>query len=968
MLLAIFGAIMLITSAGAQEKPPYLNTSLSYEERAADLVSRMTLEEKVSQIGNKVPGIPRLGVSEYNYWREGLHGVARQGKATSFPTSLSMSNTWNRRLIYAAADITSTEARGKNSKYNLSYWSPTVNLARDPRWGRTEETYGEDPYLTGELGIEFVRGMQGDDQKYLKTIATLKHFLANNCEAERRMGTSVMDERTLREYYAKVFQNIVEKAHPASVMSSYNATTVTRNGMTLYDYIPSAANPYTLIDLLRRNWGFSGYVTGDCGAVVDLHRIPAYKQALFPGKDINQIPQSATIAKSIQAGNDLDCGSAAQPNAYEAVKKGYMSEADLDIAVYRLFLQRMRTGEFDNNVKYSGITSNVLEAPKHVEVAERAAEESWVLLKNQGHILPLASTVKNIALVGSLADQVVLGDYSGTPDTTITPYAGLKEELAKVNPGAKVNYLRSITSTTPLFNIKSLTLILSDGSTRTVDLSKAGTVKNKASMPLSGKSFVHVTCNAAAVVKGVDFSNVVSVNAEMSTGASSPGGVLELAYGKGGPIVASIPSVPTADVNTYVECKAEYKGASGGYDKTADLYLSVKANDFSIEKYKQQLDDADVIIAYAGTDLSDSSESNDRISIKLPDSQSHVDAITAAYPGKTVVVMQTVGQIDVSSFIGNSKAVLWTSYNGQTQGKALAKILTGQVNPSGKLTTTWYAPADLNVMTVNTTEVIGKDGLSRYYNNYNIRSKAGFPGRTYQYYSGKAAFSFGFGLSYTDYAYSNIKVSSKTVDANGKITVTADVKNTGGRDGSEAVQLYVVAPGADGINRPLKQLKGFEKISLKAGETKTVSFDLAITDINFFDEASRKIYVPTGTYTVMIGKNSQDADALTAQFTVTGSLNPTLKTVKAMPTGLSVDGANWIDARLSAVMTDEAIYDLKKAKVTYTSADTNVAKVDATGKVTAGSKPGVTTIRASVTIDGVTKTDSFPVVSKIADK
>jgi beta-glucosidase-like glycosyl hydrolase len=969
-----------VKSAKTSTILPYQDTSLSFEERAADLVSRMTLEEKVSQIGNSAPAITRLGVAKYDYWKEGLHGVARQGAATSFPMSLAMSNTWDRNLIYSAADITGTEARGKNNTTNLSYWSPTINMARDPRWGRNDETYGEDPYLTEEYGIQFVKGMQGNDPKYLKVISTIKHFLANNSESERRKGTSVMDERTLREYYTRHFKDVVEKANPASVMASYNASTVTRNGKTLYDYIPSAANQYTLIDLLRRNWGFSGYVTGDCGAVEDLYKLPQYKQALFPGQDISKIPESASIAKGIQAGVDTDCGSAAQPRGYEAVQKGFMSEADLDMAVYHLFLQRMRTGEFDlaADVPYRSITNAVVEAPEHAAVAQRAAEESWVLLKNQDDILPLASTAKNIAVVGPLADTVVLGDYSGTPSTQISPYVGIKQEISSVNPTATVSYVDGVLDSTQLCNVKSITLTLEDGTTRAVDLTKATGV---AGMTLSGNGFTSVTRKATACIPAVNLSKVVSVKAEMATGIASPGAKLKLLYGNGGPDVADILTTSTTDLNTYSTCTGAYTGSGGGYNGTVDLYLAVEPQTpaFSVDKYKADLDAADVIIAYAGTTLTDSSESHDRSSISLPASQAHINAVTAAYPKKTVVVMQTVGQIDVAPFINNAKAILWTSYNGQMQGTALGKILTGQVNPSGKLSTTWYAPAYLNTMTVNTTAVTGSDGIQRWYNNYNIRKTDSFPGRTYQYYSGTPTFSFGYGLSYTNYAYSNITLSTNTVDANGKITVTADVKNIGEKDGSEIVQLYITPAGGDGVNLPLKQLKGFEKVSLKAGETKTVTLDVEIKDINFFDEASQKIYVPTGVYTVMVGKNATDANALKAQFTVTGTLNSTLKTVKTMPTGLSVYGKafplgsqsepiNGVDAKLSAVMTDEKVYDLNNAKVTYTSANPDVAIVDTTGHVTSGKQSGVTTITASVTIDGVTKTDTFPIVSQITEK
>ncbi len=962
---------------GAKSKPIYMDTNYSFEERAADLVSRMTLEEKVAQIGNVAAAVNRLGVSGYDYWREALHGVARQGKATSFPSPLSMSNTWNRKLIHKMADMTATEARGKNNNLNLSYWSPTVNMARDPRWGRNEETFGEDPYLTGQLGIQFVSGMQGDDEKYLKTIATVKHFIANNCEKERRGGTSVMSEKTLREYYAKVFQYIVEGADPASAMSSYNAVTLTRGGETVFDYVPSAANPYTLIDLLRRNWGFSGYVTGDCGAVADLNDKAAYKQTLFPGEDISKIPQSATIAKSIQAGNDIDCGNASRPNGLEAVLNGYMSEEELNIAVYRLFLQRMRVGEFDPDPRYGDITPDVLEKDEHIAVAEELAEESWVLLKNEDNILPLKKDIKNMALVGALADEVVLGDYSSTPDIQITPYEGIKRALSETRPDAELNYLGGVTDDAALFSIKDLEFVLSGGGIRKIDLSKVDSVSGAV---LSESGFENVTRKCRTVVKDVDFSNVESVRVKFSA-FDAPGGSLTLQYGNGGPAVAVLNSKPARTEDEYIECSAEYTGTSGGYNQTADLYISAAANstEFTIEKYKDRLDEADIIIAYAGTTLEDSSESHDRENILLPRSQSHVQALTDMYPDKTAVVMQTVGQIDTAPFEKGAKAILWTSYNGQTQGSAIGRILTGAANPSGRLTTTWYNASDLEKMPLNAERTFTENGVSKYYNNYNIQQADGFPGRTYQYYSGKSSYPFGYGLGYTEFAYSNPTVSKSVIRPGEILTVSIDVTNTGYVPGKETVQLYVSFPDPDGINEPLKQLKGFSKISLLPGETKTVELELDSSDFTLFDEKEQRIYVPNGAYSLSIAKNADDENALTVGVQVRGSLPSVLKTVKAIPTGLTVNGlstfedgapsepTDHIDSRVSAVMSDELVYNLSssEATVVYESKNPDIAFVDDAGRVVSGIKEGVTTISASVTIDGVTKSDSFPVVCKL---
>ncbi len=976
---------------------PYQDTSLSFEERAADLVSRMTLAEKVNQLGYNTSAIARLGVGKYRYWREALHGVGRQGKATSFPSSLAMSNTWDRDVIYKAADITSTEARAKtgtsDNRYDLSYWSPTINMARDPRWGRNEESYGEDPYLTSEYGIQFVNGMQGNDDKYLKSISTIKHFVANNCEGERRYGTSVMDEQTLRDYYTKAFQNIVEKANPGSLMSSYNATTVTRDGKLLYDYVPSSANKYTLTDLLRRNWGFSGYVTGDCGAVGLLNSTLAYKRTLFPDvEDLSTIPQSATVPFALVNGNDLDCGSggdAFQSNAAQAVENNYMSEDAVDIAVYHAILTRMKTGEFDASTPYDNLIgkSNLLETDENVAVAEKAAEESWVLLKNDNNTLPLKSdgTVKKIALVGNLAGQAFLGGYSGEPEKTVSPYEGLKNIVAEKGMDTEINYLGDVADTTKLFNIKSVKLLDSKGATKvTVDLSKATATDAE----VSGSVINNVKKNSSICIKGVNFKDVASVQVEVEPTADCPNGSIVVNYGSANQPVAYVPFGGSSNTIT-----GEYTGASGGYNATADLYLGININaEFSVEKYKTQLDEADYIIAYGGTTLNDSDESRDRKSISLPANQSHVTEIATAYPDKTIVVMQTAGQIDVSPFEANSKAILWNCYNGQTQGTALAKILFGDVNPSGKLSTTWYDPKDLETLKINgDTEVDSKNPAIKWIrNDYSIRQREtrpeNFPetfsdkfiGRTYQYYSGNAVYPFGYGLSYTNFEYSNAKVSKSSVDANEKFTVSVDVKNAGSVKGDEVVQLYVKSPNGDGVNLPLKQLKGFDRVTLEPNETKTVSIDVDAKELNFFDEKTTSIYVPAGEYTVMVGSDSKSAENNTVKLNITGSLNKELKNVTAVPTGIAIEGTvtpdgvaadviKSVDPQLSVIMTDETFVDIKDnsdVTIDYVSSNPDVAVVE-NGVVRTATKEGTATITVSATINGVTKTTTFPVVSTL---
>lgn len=971
----------IMEDAEIAETLPYQDTSLSFEERAADLVARMTLEEKVSQTGRSAPAIKRLGVSAYNYWREGIHGVARQGKATSFPSSLAMSNTWDRQLVYEASDITSTEARGKNNNYDLSYWNPTINLARDPRWGRNEESYGEDPYLTSEIGAKSVEGMQGEDAKYLKTIATLKHFAANNCEGERQTGTSVMTEKTFREYYTRTFKDIVESSNPASVMSSYNALTISRNGEVFSDYIASSANKYLLTDLLRRTWGFSGYVVGDCGAWENLFGRQSMRQKLFPDWNLDDITAPMAVSKAFNAGNNLDCGSRAQGSTFESVEQGWMSEETLDVAVYSLFLARMKTGEFDSNVEYQKIKSDVIEKDEHVAKAEEAAEKSWVLLENRNNTLPLKNTVSNVAVVGNLADELTLGDYSGEPTKTTTPYQGMKNEIQSINSNANVELIGNVSDSTPLFNIKSINLVLEDGKTRTVDLSKATSVRG---MTLSGSNLKDVTKSGMAVVKDVDFSKVTDVKIEAASMPGMPKASVNISYSNMTQTVATVDIANTDSPDTYVTNEAKYTGADGGYNSTADMYITINASaDFSVENYKNSLDAADYIIAYAGTTTADSKESNDRSSIDLPISQAHVQMICDSYPEKTIVVMSTVGQINAEPFKDKCAAMLWTSYNGQTQGEALGKVLTGKVNPSGKLTTTWYTSEDLQKMPLGSPKQ-NVNGVDYNFTNYEIAQADNYPGRTHQYYSGTPVYPFGYGTSYTNFVYSNIKADKTNADANDTVRITADITNSGSVDGTEIAQLYVTVPGADGKTLPLKQLKGFERVELKAGETKTVSFDLNISDVYFFDETTQSNYVVNGAYTIKVGSNANDANALSTTVNVSGSISKNVKNVHAVPTGIKLYGAvakgetsvapaNYIESNASAALQDDTLITdlstLSNATVTYTSSNEDVAKVDSNGKVTASNIEGTALITVTITPQsGTPVTDSFPVVTQLKEK
>ena len=1058
---------------------PYQDTSLSFEERAADLVARMTLEEKAAQTAAKnAPAISRLGVHSYYYWREGIHGVARQGAATSFPSSLAMSNTWDRQLMYEVMDITSTEARGKNNRYDLNYWNPTINMARDPRWGRNEETYGEDPYLTAEIGGNAVKGMQGVDDKYIKTITTLKHYAANNCEGERQTGTSVANESTMREYYLRAFRDIAANYDPGAVMSSYNGTTIYRNGEILssstgqkIEYIASSANSYLINDTLRRTYGFGGFVVGDCGAWDNAFGRQPLRKKLYPDTELDNITAPMTVAKIIEAGSSLDCNSGANGTAQvaAAVQQGLISEDMLDIAVYELFLQRMKTGEFDEGARYQDITSSVLETDEHVQKAEEAAEKSWVLLENNG-TLPLKGentagyieyengtvTVKanaksgelvvasydngrlsgvetepltftngtatvskaniangtklmawndlsemeplcaaktvgeanadsasnkalNIAVVGSHADEVVLGDYSGEPTKTITPMKGITNAVKKISPNATVELIGNVSDTTPLFNIKSITLVKSTGKNTTLDLSSAIKING---MTKSGSSLTNITRSGVACIAGVDFKDVTDIKIEASSLPGMPNVTVSICYESLSQPAANVTIANTDGENDYKENTGVYNGATGGYTGTADLYIQVNASsEFTVQNYKSSLDKADYIIAYGGTTTADSSESNDRASIDLPQSEKHVKLLCDAYPDKTIAVLQTVGQVNVEDIKDKCAALLWTSYNGQTQGEALGKILTGEVNPSGKLSTTWYKKSDLEKMPIGSDRQ-KIEGIDYNFTNYELsgdinNANADYPGRTYQYYKGTPVYEFGYGSSYTSFEYSDVAVDKANADANDTVTITAKVTNTGSTKGTDVAQLYISVPGAGENNLPIKQLKGFERVELEAGETKTVTFKLDISDVFFFNEQTQKNYVVNGEYTAKVGGSSAAAQEI--KFNVSGDIAETLKNIYTIPSGLKVYGAKngatvqpaiGINAGASvALKNDKVVTDFagNGITVTYASADTDVATVDANGNVSAGTKEGTTTITVTATKGESAVTTSFPVVTQFKD-
>ena len=432
LLLGMVIVCRVIDAAAAAQIPPYQNEALPFDVRVHDLVSRMTLEEKVSQMKDVAPAIDRLGIPQYNWWNEALHGVARSGTATVFPQAIGLAATWDDSLIFRMATVISDEARAKHHEYvrngsrrryqGLTFWSPNINLFRDPRWGRGQETYGEDPFLTGRLAVQFIRGMQGDDPKYLKTVATVKHFAVHSGpEPERHQFDAAVSERDLRESYLPHFETGIRDGGAYSLMCAYNRV----DGKT------ACGSDMLLKDVLRGAWRFRGYVVSDCGAIDDIY---------LRHKVVQTAPEAAALA--VRTGTDLECGRV-YANLIDAVKQGLIAEPQIDTAVTRLFLARFRLGMFDSpdSVRWARIPYAVLDQPAHRVLARQVARESIVLLKNDGGLLPLRKNLRTVAVIGPNADQarMLLGNYNGDPADPVTPLRGVREAVA---PGTRVIYAR----------------------------------------------------------------------------------------------------------------------------------------------------------------------------------------------------------------------------------------------------------------------------------------------------------------------------------------------------------------------------------------------------------------------------------------------------------------------------------------------------------------------------------------------
>lgn len=953
LVLVLFSILMMAFMPGGErvKKPIYLNTAYSFKERAADLVSRMTPEEKQSQLGNTMPPIPRLGVNHYDVWGEALHGIMGRNNnsgmtATSFPNSVAVGATWDPELIKRETKVISDEARGFNHDviFTLTYWSPVVEPARDPRWGRTAETFGEDPFLVSQIGKGFIQGLMGDDPTYLKAVPCGKHYFANNTEFNRHSGSANIDDRDMREFYLLPYRTLIKEYKLPAIMTAYSAV----NG------VPVSASKYLVDTIARKTYGLEGYVTGDCGAIDDMVRGHRYAEN-----------HAVAAALGIKAGVDTDCGSVYQANALKAVQQGLLTEGEIDKALVNMFAIRMRLGEFDPReiVPYAGIKPGIINDPSHNNLALEVATKTPVLLKNStltktgAKALPIdLKNAKKIAVLGPQADKVELGDYSGEvePELSISPLEGIQNYIKEHNLNTEVVSAVSgnTNRNTDFITVNSFSIVRDGEVLKEYDATKfVSSAPGLIVASRFGRTSISGIKNGDwTAYDNVDISNVDSIRFNLSS--SAEGGILEVRVGSAaGNVLASEKISPVQQSGGFpgfarprvVPVKINTLGITG--PQTLVLVYREAAEKETDPEILKLAAGCDVALIFVGTDQSTGREESDRFALTLPGNQNELIKAVAAVNPNTIVVMQTMGMVEVEQFknLPNVSGIIWTGYNGQAQGTAMAKILFGDVNPGGKLNVTWHK--SLNDLPD--------------FNNYYLRGD-GTNGRTYWYFNKDVSYEFGYGLSYTTFAYSNFAISKTSITPNDKITVSVDVENTGTVDGDEVVQVYVRTPDSPAsLERPIKRLKGFKRVTIPRGQTKTVSIDIDCQDLWFWDNEKGRITFDPGRYVFEIGASSRDIKGQ-VEAKMSGSYKPVLTTVVAECDKVVLRPGNVVQTNVTASLSDDSFYDITKALIKYRSNNPAVASVDEKGKVTA-TGVGVASIFAYVTIDGTTVSNSYSV-------
>ena len=806
----------------------YEDPNVEAKERAKDILSYLSIEEKIAQLESSAPSIPKLGITKYNWMNEALHGIrGDHGEVTTvFPQAIGLAATWNIDLARQQGEAISDEARALanergNDRY-LDFWSPVINIGRDPRWGRTQEGYGEDPVLVSEISKSFIQGLQGNHPNYFKVLSAPKHFVANNEEYRRHSGSSEVPMEVLRDYYFPAFKSSIVDAGAQSIMTAYNAL----NG------IPCTANNFLLQDVLRNEWNFPGWVVTDCGAIYDIH---------INHKFITD-PIEA-VAASLKAGTDLNCGSSFRLYLLAAFERGLVTMEDIDRALIRLFNSRIKLGVFDppEMNPYSNISLDVVDSKKHQSLAHEIARQSIVLLKNENNILPLKKTVTSLAVIGPNANYSRFGTYSGKPSVNITPLEGIKNliptakimysqgttileaELPTMSdnlfytpdgiPGVKAEYFAG-------FNMEEEPILIRTEKSPNISWEFDKTPDsilfepNYFSVRFSGNIIVEKSGTYKINVNGIDGMKFSFMEKEVINKMS--------------------------ENYSHTTFKTEYLTEGNPYPFVLEYFEDEGWGEVRlgispikkglVEEALLKADSSDLVIMVLGTYDYIESEGRDRNNTDLPLDQKNLLKEIYKVNQNIILVLVNGSTISLPWASKNIPAIVEAWYPGQSGGKAIAEILFGDVNPGGKLPMTFYK---------NTNQLPPFD-------DYDIRK-----GRTYMYLKEDPLYPFGYGLSYTDFSFTQISFNNKQFSIKDTIKVNFTLQNIGSKNGSEVPQVYIEYNG-------VKKLKAFKRIFLESKKSSEIFFKIPISDLERWDSSENKFSVPRDEYIIHLGTSSAD--------------------------------------------------------------------------------------------------------------
>ena len=866
-LLTLAISVMLGASVWGQAKYPFLDTKLSNKDRVENLLSLLTPEEKVGLMMNKSISIDRLGIPSYNWWSEACHGV-RQGGYTVYPQPIGMAAAFNAQLFYDVFSQVSDEARANWNRTDhndpklfnvpmgviyypgnpeLTFWCPNVNIFRDPRWGRGQETCGEDPYLNAVLGVQTVLGMQGNNDKYFKTHACAKHYAVHSGPEPLRHSMNVEPtNRDLWETYLPAFKALVKKGNVREVMCAYQR----------FEGKPCCTSDRLLIDILRNKWGYDAIVLTDCDAINNFYNKGQH--------ETHKDPLSASV-DAVLNGTDLECGKVFM-SLVEGLKKGFIKESDLDQHLRKTLMGRFELGMFDpaEMLPWANLGPEVISSEKNDAMATQAARESMVLLENKGNVLPLSKNIKTLAVLGPNADDVNMlnGNYGGTP--TEAHQHSLLSGIKAALPGTKIIYNKACELNDEYATIHHLQ-DFNEGKGVKVEFYNnkelegepvkteyfnelnfstfgawgfaQGVSRDSLSVRVSGK-YTSTFTGEMKYTLTTDNGYVLKVNGEIVEDAKASG---RRGFGFGFGRKPEYKSFPVEAGKTY-DVVIEYKHGNGQFAMLRGDICERNLVDFT--NLANDVKDADAIVIIGGISAQMEGEGGDKQDIELPKVQQML--VKAMHKtGKPVIFVNCSGSaIAFGSVEGEYDALLQAWYAGQGGAKALAEVLFGDYNPNGKLPVTFYR---------------SNNDLPDFL-DYSMKN------RTYRYFTGVPQYAFGYGLSYTTFKVGDAKISAKQMKKNGKVTLTIPVTNTGKREGAETVQVYVKA--LDDAGAPIKALKGFQKLNLKAGETQKATITLDGEAFEYYDESIDELSTKAGRYQILYGTSSMDKDLKAIDFVV----------------------------------------------------------------------------------------------------